>query len=92
MLLAFPVQPVAVFATRTSARPLKTMQGKGLGSALPEKLREKINDPINFKPLTQDLAHAHEADVLIEVAKAIIAADQAGALWLCHGSTVTCPC
>jgi len=59
---------------------MKTMQGKGLGSALSEKLREKINDPINFKPLTQDLAHGYEADVLIEVAKAIIAADQAGAL------------
>lgn len=53
---------------------MKTMQGKGIGSALPEKLKEKINNPINFKPLTLDLAHGYEADVLIEVAKAIVSA------------------
>lgn len=57
---------------------MKTMQGKGLGSALSEKLREKINNPINFKPLVQDLAHGYEADILVEVARAIIAADGIG--------------
>jgi len=59
---------------------MKTMQGKGLGSGLPEKLREKINNPINFKPLTQDLAHGYDADILADVAKAIVAADNAGKL------------
>jgi hypothetical protein len=53
---------------------LKTMQGKGLGSSLPAKLLEKINNPLNFKPLTMDLAHGYEADVLADVAKAIVAA------------------
>ncbi len=59
---------------------MKTMQGKGLGSGLPENLREKINNPLNFKPLTQDLAHGYDADVLADVAKAIVAADLDGKL------------
>ncbi len=59
---------------------MKTMSGKGLGSGLPVFLREKINNPINFKPLTQDLAHGYDADVLADVAKAIVAANQAGKL------------
>jgi hypothetical protein len=59
---------------------MKTMQRKGLGSELPAKLREKIQNPINFKPLTQDLAHGYDADVLSEVAKAIVAADKQGKL------------
>ena len=53
---------------------MKTMQGKGLGSGLTESLREKIQNPINFKPLTVDLAHGYEADVLADVAKAIVTA------------------
>lgn len=59
---------------------MKTMSGKGLGSGLPGSLREKINNPINFKPLTQDLAHGYDADVLADVAKAIVAADRDGKL------------
>lgn len=59
---------------------MKTMQRKGLGSELPEPLREKINNPLNFKPLTQDLAHGYEADVLADLAKAIVAADKKGLL------------
>jgi hypothetical protein len=59
---------------------MKTMGRKGLGSALPERLRETIANPLNFKPLTQDIAHGYEADVLSEVAKAIVAADKQGLL------------
>lgn len=59
---------------------MKAMTRKGLGSALPAKLREQIQNPINFKPLTQDLAHGYDADVLVDVAKAIVAADKAGLL------------
>ncbi len=59
---------------------MKTMQGKTLGSSIPDILREKIDNPINFKPLTQDLAHGYDAEVLSDVAKAIVAADQAGKL------------
>lgn len=53
---------------------MKTMQGKGLGSVLTGKLREKIDNPINFKPLVGDTAHGYEADVLAEVAKAVAGA------------------
>lgn len=59
---------------------MRSMQRKGLGSELPPKLREKINNPVNFKPLTQDLAHGYDAEVLAEVAKAIVAADKQGKL------------
>jgi hypothetical protein len=59
---------------------IKTMSGKGLGSVLPIKLKEMIQNPINFKPLTQDLAHGYDATVLSEVAKAIVTADRAGLL------------
>lgn len=59
---------------------MKTMQGKGVGSGLPPRLRENIENPINFKPLTQDLAHGYEADVLADVAKAIVALDRDGKL------------
>lgn len=58
---------------------LKTMQGKGLGSALPQALKERINNPINFKPLVGDTGHGYEADILGDVAKAIIAAADNGA-------------
>lgn len=59
---------------------MRAMQRKGRGSALGNTLHEKIANPINFKPLTQDLAHGYEAEVLAEVCKAIIRADDAGAL------------
>lgn len=59
---------------------MKAMQRRGLGSELGSKLVEKIENPINFKPLTQDLAHGYEADILVDVCKAIIRADDAGKL------------
>lgn len=57
---------------------LKTMQGKGLGSSLPDKLKERIDNPINFKPLVGDTGHGYEADLLGDVAKAVIAASESG--------------
>jgi hypothetical protein len=59
---------------------MRAMQRKGLGSELPDSLREKIDNPINFKPLTQDLAHGYEAEVLVDVCKAIVKAAQADKL------------
>lgn len=60
---------------------MKTMQRKGLGSVLPANLREKIDNPINFKPLIGDTGHGYEADILAEVAKGIIKASESeGAL------------
>ena len=51
---------------------MRAMERKGLGSELPILLKENIRNPINFKPLTQDLAHGYEADVLSRVAEAIV--------------------
>lgn len=59
---------------------MRAMQRKGLGSELDHKLVEKIENPINFKPLTQDLAHGYEAEILVSVCKAIIRANDAGKL------------
>lgn len=56
---------------------MRAMQRKGLGSELGDSLREKIDNPINFKPLTQDLAHGYEAEVLVDVCKAIVKAEKA---------------
>lgn len=59
---------------------MKTISRKGIGSNISPELRDKIENPINFKPLTQDLGHGYEADVLAEVAKAIVDAKDAGRL------------
>lgn len=59
---------------------MRLMQRKGLGSALDQNLLEKINKPFYFKPLTLDLAHGYEADVLVDVCKAIIRAHEGGRL------------
>ncbi|UOM36375.1 P63C domain-containing protein [Acuticoccus sp. I52.16.1] len=59
---------------------MKAMGRQSIGSALPESLREKINKPINFKPLTQDLGHGYPAEVLADVAKAILEAERIGLL------------
>jgi hypothetical protein len=59
---------------------LRAMQRKGLGSELGRDLLEKIENPINFKPLTVDLGHGYEAGVLVDICKAIIRAEDAGKL------------
>jgi hypothetical protein len=59
---------------------LRTMNRKGLGSVISPELREKIENPINFKPITQDLAHGYEATVLIEICDAIWQAGKEGKL------------
>lgn len=56
---------------------MRAVQRKGLGSEVNRKLLEKIENPIVFKPLTQDLAHGYDADVLVDVCKAIVRADEA---------------
>jgi hypothetical protein len=59
---------------------LRAVQRKGLGSEIKQKLLDKIETPIVFKPLTQDLAHGYEASVLVEICEAIIRAEQSEAL------------
>lgn len=55
---------------------MRTINRKGLGSAIPENLRQKIDTPIVFKPLSGDPAHGYEASVLIELCDAIWEADR----------------
>lgn len=55
---------------------MRAVKRKGLGSEIDQKLIEKIETPIVFKPLTQDLAHGYDADVLVDVCKAVIRASE----------------
>jgi hypothetical protein len=59
---------------------LRAVQRKGLGSEIKQNLLKKIETPIVFKPLTQDLAHGYDAEVLVEICRAIIRAAEGGAL------------
>ena len=45
----------------------KTLSRKSIGSKIPVELREKIDNPIIFKPLLGDPGHGFEAIVLIEL-------------------------
>jgi P63C domain len=53
---------------------MRAVRRKGLGSEIDQKLIEKIENPIVFKPLNLDLGHGYDADVLVDVCKAIIRA------------------
>jgi hypothetical protein len=80
-----------VFAKRGMARALglkseggnaflKTLSGKKLGSEIGENLREKLENPIVFNVTGADPGHGFEAEVLVEVCKAVVRADDAGIL------------
>jgi hypothetical protein len=56
------------------------MQRKSIGSELGRDLLEKIENPINFKPLTQDLGHGYDGQVLVDICKAVIRANDADKL------------
>lgn len=51
---------------------VKTLSGKTIGSIIPPETREKIDNPIIFKPLVGDLAHGYEATVLIDLCDALM--------------------
>ena len=61
---------------------MRAMEAQSLGSELDENLQTSINNPIYFNPLTGDpnLGHGYEAEVLVEVCKAVIRANTAGKL------------
>lgn len=59
---------------------MKTLSRKGLGSEIDEKLWENIDNPIIFKSLGSDPAHGYEAEVLVDVCKAVLRANSAGKL------------
>ena len=80
-----------VFAKRGMARALglkseggnaflKTLNGKKLGSEIPKDLREKLENPIVFNIAGADPGHGFEAEVLVDVCKAVIRANAAGKL------------
>jgi hypothetical protein len=56
---------------------MRAVKRKGLGSEIDQKLTEKLENPVVIKPLNQDLAHCFDADVLVDVCKAIIRAGEA---------------
>jgi hypothetical protein len=53
---------------------MRTMSRRGIRSVLSEKLLEKIENPISFKPLTGDLGDGYDAEFLIEICDALIQA------------------
>ena len=59
---------------------MKTLGGKKLGSELNKELWEKIENPIVFNPDGPDPAHGYEADVLVDVCKAVSRAHASGKL------------
>ncbi|HKX31993.1 MAG TPA: P63C domain-containing protein [Blastocatellia bacterium] len=59
---------------------MRTMNRKGLGSVIPEKLRDTLDNPIIFKTLKGDPAHGYEGKVLIEICDAIWEAKKQNAL------------
>ncbi len=80
-----------VFAKRGMARALglkseggnaflKTLGRKNLGSEISEELRENLENPIVFDIAGADPGHGYEAEVLVDVCRAITRADDAGKL------------
>jgi hypothetical protein len=59
---------------------LRAVQRKGLGSEIGQSLLEKIENPIVFKPLTHDLGHGYDAEILVEICRAIVRADETNKL------------
>src|SRR6266446_7378725 len=59
---------------------MRTLNRKGLGSVIPDKVREKFDNPIIFKPMQGDPAHGFEGTALIELCDAIWEARKQGKL------------
>lgn len=59
---------------------MKTLSGKKLGSEIDAGLWSEIENPILFNSQGSDPAHGYEAEVLVEVCKAVVRADKAGKL------------
>jgi hypothetical protein len=51
---------------------MRAMGRKGLGSVIGDELRNKLDNPLIFKTLTQDLGHGYDCTVLIDICVAII--------------------
>ena len=56
---------------------MKTLRRKSLGSEIDDGLRNQVENPIVFNALGLDPAHGYEAEILVEICKAVIRADEA---------------
>ncbi len=59
---------------------LRTINSKGLGSLIPDRVKDKLNNPIVFKTPSGAVAHGFEGTDLIEVCDAIWEARKQGRL------------
>jgi len=59
---------------------MKTMGRKGIGSVMPDEMREKIDNPIIFKSLRGDPGHGYEGIFVIELCEFILDAHRQKAL------------
>lgn len=59
---------------------LRTFNRKGIGSIVTDNVREKLENPIEFKTLRGDLAHGYEATTLIDICDVIMEAKRQGKL------------
>src|SRR6056297_526 len=59
---------------------MKTLSGKKLGSEIDRELWERIENPVVFNPDGPDPAHGYEAEVLVDVCKAVVRAHNSGVL------------
>lgn len=55
---------------------MKTLGGRKLGSEVAEELLKKIANPVLFIAVGSDPAHGYEAEILVEVCKAVIRANE----------------
>ncbi len=59
---------------------MKTLRRKSLGSEIDDKLRKTVESPIVFNAFRSDPAHGYEAEVLVDICKAVVRASEAGKL------------
>ena len=59
---------------------MKTLRRKSLGSEIDDELHKNVENPIVFNAFGSDPAHGYEAEILINICKAVIRADEAGKL------------
>ncbi len=53
---------------------MRSMRSQSIGSQLADKVKNKLENPIIFKPLKGDRTHGLEADILVDVCTAILGA------------------
>ncbi len=59
---------------------IKTTSGKSLGSEIDDELRQRVENPIVFDFSGSEPAHGYEAELLVDICKAVVRASDAGKL------------